>query len=320
MRIAVILLSFSSGKRESPQAASAKIIGCYKNPNERMIKMKRRAFLQRCALAFAALFLTPSASYAYSRYAEPGWLHTKEVLLHLKRLPAAFEGLRVVQFSDVHLGFHHTVQQLHKLIDLIQSLQPDLICFTGDLFDSKVGNDAVPTVKALSRLQAPLGKGAVLGNHDYYGKESDKIKRILLDSGFALLMNESIPLKRGDATIWLSGIDDMCCGKPDLPKALRSVPEDVFTLLLSHCPDFADIALQYPVDLQLSGHSHGGQVRMPFYGPLYTPACGSKYVDGHYSPGGGKLQVYTNRGIGVSLMPIRFWCRPELTVFTLRNG
>jgi predicted MPP superfamily phosphohydrolase len=285
-----------------------------------MILMKRRTFLKKCAYALTGLFLTPSAGYAYARYAEPGWLYTKEVLLHLKRLPAAFEGLRVVQFSDVHLGFHHTVKQLDKLIDYIQSLQPDLICFTGDLFDSVVGKDAVPSVQALSRLHAPLGKGAVLGNHDYYGKESDKIKRILVDSGFSLLMNEAIPLKRDDATIWLSGVDDMWNGKPDLPKALKFVPEDVFTLLLSHCPDFADIALQHPVDLQLSGHSHGGQVRLPFYGHLYAPAYGSKYIDGHYTLGEGKLQVYTNRGIGVSVIPIRFWCRPELTVFTLRSG
>ncbi|WP_243767442.1 metallophosphoesterase [Paenibacillus agricola] len=282
--------------------------------------MKRRAFLKSCAYALSALIFIPTAGYSYARYAEPGWLYTKEVVLRLKRLPVAFEGLRIVQFSDVHLGFYHTVEQLNQLIDHIQSLQPDLVCFTGDLFDNTVGADAVPAVEALSRLQAPLGKGAVLGNHDYYGKEPENIKRILVDSGFALLMNEAIPLKRGDSTIWLSGVDDMWDGKPDLPKALKSVPKDAFTLLLSHCPDFADIAVQHAVDLQLSGHSHGGQVRLPFYGHIYTPTYGSKYADGHYTLGGGKLQVYTNRGIGVSVMPIRFWCRPELTVFTLRSG
>jgi predicted MPP superfamily phosphohydrolase len=281
--------------------------------------MNRRSFVKRCAYALAGLILMPSAGYAYARYAEPGWLVTKEVTLQLQRLPAAFDGLRVVQFSDVHLGFHHTTEQLAQLVEHIQSLQPDLICFTGDLFDSAVGSDAAPAVEVLSRLKAPLGKGAVLGNHDYYGRETDKIKRILVDSGFVLLMNQSVPLKRGHTTIYLSGVDDMWDGQPDLPKALQAVPKDVFTLLLSHCPDFADIALQHSVDLQLSGHSHGGQVRLPFYGHLYTPVYGSKYVDGHYSLGGGKLQVYTNRGIGVSVLPIRFWCRPELTVFTLRS-
>ncbi|SFL92865.1 hypothetical protein SAMN03159341_11221 [Paenibacillus sp. 1_12] len=281
--------------------------------------MNRRNFLKKSLFSLASLILTPFAGYIYSRYAEPGWLHTKEISIQLKRLPAAFDGIRVIQFSDVHLGFHHTVEQLDKLVDHIQSLQPDLICFTGDLFDYSVGSDATSAVQVLSRLKAPLGKGAVLGNHDYYGKETDKIKRILLDSGFALLVNEAIPLKRGSSTIWLSGVDDMWDGKPDLQKALQSVPKSACTLLLSHCPDFADIALQHSVDLQLSGHSHGGQVRLPFYGHLYTPAYGSKYADGYYSLGEGKLQVYTNRGIGVSVLPIRFFCRPELSVFTLRS-
>ncbi|MEK3719526.1 metallophosphoesterase [Paenibacillus sp. FSL H8-0034] len=276
--------------------------------------------MKKCLFTLAGLILTPSAGYTYARFAEPRWLYTKEITIQLKRLPSAFDGMRVIQFSDVHLGFHYTVEQLNKLVDHIQSLQPDLICFTGDLFDYTVGSDAAPAVQVLSRLKAPLGKGAVLGNHDYYGKETEKIKRILLDSGFALLINQSVPLKREKSTIWLSGVDDMWDGKPDLPKALHDVPSDAFTLLLSHCPDFADIALKHSIDLQLSGHSHGGQVRLPFYGHLFTPAYGSKYPDGYYSLDDGKLQVYTNRGIGVSVLPIRFFCRPELSVFTLRSG
>lgn len=283
-------------------------------------KLSRRSFLQKAIYTLAGLALTPAAGYTYARYAEPGWLRTTSVTIKLKRLPPSFDGIRVVQFSDVHLGFHFTTEQLSRLVDRIQALNPDLICFTGDLYDSTVGSDAVPTVQVLSRLQAPLGKGAVLGNHDYYGKESEKIVSILSDGGFSVLMNKSIPLRRGNDRIWLSGVDDMWDGKPDLPRTLQSVPENECTILLAHCPDYADLALKRPVDLQLSGHSHGGQVRIPLYGPVVLPTYGRKYVDGHYVLGNGKLQVYTNRGIGVSVYPIRFNCRPELTVLTLRRG
>lgn len=284
-------------------------------------RISRRSFLKKGVYTLAGFLLSPIAGYTYARYAEPGWLATKKVTLQLQRLPAAFDGMRIVQFSDVHLGFHYTVEQLGKLADHIQSLNPDLICFTGDLFDSTTGQDGPPTSQVLSRLSAPLGKAAVLGNHDYYSREPKKIIRILSDGGFNVLMNQALPLKRGADRIWLSGVDDMWDGKPDLPSALsRTAAKDECVVLLSHCPDFADITVQYPVDLQLSGHSHGGQVRLPFYGHIVTPEYGKKYVDGLYTLGGGKLQVYTNRGIGVSVYPIRFWCRPELTVFTLRRA
>jgi len=284
-------------------------------------KISRRSFLSNIFKVLAGLLLTPVTGYSYARYAEPGWLAVKQIPLTLKRLPASFDGMRIVQFSDVHLGFHYTVEQLGMLVERIQSLKPDLICFTGDLFDSTTGQDGEPAAQVLSRLQAPLGKAAVLGNHDYYGKEQDKITAILTQGGFNVLTNRSLPLKRGKERIWLSGVDDMWDGKPDLGEALKkTAANEECVILLSHCPDFADTALKHPVDLQLSGHSHGGQVRLPFYGHIITPEYGKKYVDGLYRLGDGKLQVYTNRGIGVSVYPIRFWCRPELTVFTLRKG
>ena len=284
-------------------------------------KISRRSFLSNIFKVLAGLLLTPVTGYSYARYAEPGWLAVKQIPLTLKRLPASFDGMRIVQFSDVHLGFHYTVEQLGMLVERIQSLKPDLICFTGDLFDSTTGQDGEPAAQVLSRLQAPLGKAAVLGNHDYYGKEQDNITAILTQGGFNVLTNRSLPLKRGKERIWLSGVDDMWDGKPDLGEALKkTAANEECVILLSHCPDFADTALKHPVDLQLSGHSHGGQVRLPFYGHIITPEYGKKYVDGLYRLGDGKLQVYTNRGIGVSVYPIRFWCRPELTVFTLRKG
>jgi len=284
-----------------------------------LMKMTRRTFLKKSAYALAGIAAAPFGGYGYARFAEPGWLHTRSVILTLKRLPADFNNIRVIHFSDVHLGFHYSVKQLAGLITHIQSLQPDMVCFTGDLFDSALLDEEAVT-QQLSRLKAPLGKAAVLGNHDYYARTPDKISDLLANCGFAVLNNRSVRIERGNSRIWVSGVDDMWEGKPDLAKALQGVPKNEFNLLLSHCPDYADTALLHPVDLQLSGHSHGGQVRLPFYGHIVTPKFGQKYVDGLYTLRDGKLQVYTNRGIGVSVMPVRFWCRPELTVFTLQNG
>lgn len=283
-------------------------------------KLSRRSFLKKTISGFAQLAVLSVGGYSYARYAEPRWLHTTHLTLTLKRLPPAFSGMRIVQFSDVHLGFHYSAEQLAQLVDIIQSHNPDLICFTGDLYDYVVLEDSPAVIQALSRLKAPLGKGAVLGNHDYYGKEPKKITKILSDGGFQVLNNQSIALNRGKDYVWLSGVEDMWNGQPDIKKALKSVPPNDCVLLLSHCPDFADIALEYPIDLQLSGHSHGGQVRLPFYGHIVTPQYAKKYVDGLYTLGDGKLQVYTNRGIGVSQYPVRFYCRPELTVITLNSG
>lgn len=225
----------------------------------------------------------------------------------------------MAHFSDVHLGFHYTAAQLRQLAGLINEQRPDVICFTGDLVDYSVGDVGPEAAMALQSMQAPYGKYAVLGNHDYYGRAAGVVE-LLQAGGFRVLRNDAAPLTAGAGRVWLAGVEDQWNGKPDLPQALRQVPQDECTILLSHCPDFADIAVRHAVDLQLSGHSHGGQVRLPFYGHLVTPRYSKKYVQGLYSLDGGKLQVYVNRGIGVSVYPIRFWCRPELTVLTLQRG
>lgn len=117
--------------------------------------------------------------------------------------------------------------------------------------------------------------------------------------------------------MFIAGIDDALLGKPDLPRAISGIAEDTCTILLAHEPDIADEAARYPIDLQLSGHSHGGQIRLPFIGEVLTPRLGSKYPDGLQRVKNSNLQVYTNRGLGTTILPIRFLCRPELTVLTL---
>ncbi|ANE46266.1 phosphoesterase [Paenibacillus swuensis] len=281
------------------------------------IHSSRRKFLKLSAMVFGGLLTAPFAGFSYARYLEPQLLKIKRISLTLPRLPASFDGIRVVHFSDIHLDFHYSTERLAKLAHTIQRMKPDLICFTGDLYDRSIGNEGKRCAEILAGLSAPLGKWAVLGNHDHI-TGPEQVTSILDQGGFSVLTNRSAALTLDGASILIAGVDDALMGSPNLKEAL-SGKSDIFTLLLSHVPDFADMAAQYPVDLQLSGHSHGGQVRIPFYGHVFTPEFARKYPDGLYQIREGKFQLYTNRGIGVSTIPIRFWCRPELTVFTLRH-
>jgi uncharacterized protein len=155
---------------------------------------------------------------------------------------------------------------------------------------------------------------AILGNHDHWNNAAI-VEGALQDRGIPVLRNRSVPLERGHHRIWIAGIDDALVEAADLDKALHNVPRSETTLLLAHEPDFADFAARFPVDLLLSGHSHGGQVRLPGIGALILPALARKYPIGLNRVG--SLQVYTNRGLGVINPPVRFYCPPEVTFVTL---
>jgi len=231
-----------------------------------------------CGLTFniirgvAGIFAIPFIAYTNACNRRLRWLQTTYLTLNPERLPAAFERLRIVQFSDVHLGLQFTAAHLSRLAERIEAQQADLICFTGDLYDRAI-EEAESCIQILSGLSAPLGKWAVLGNHDYIAG-ADRIAALLKQAGFRVLVNASAPVERGGSRIWMVGVDDMWRGKPDLQQALAGVPREECKLLLSHAPDFADIALKHSVDLQLSGHTHGGQVRLPFIGHLVTTRLG----------------------------------------------
>lgn len=251
----------------------------------------------------------------YAFLGERHWLESTSVTVRLLRLPVLFQGIRIVHFSDLHLGFFVDAADLQRICSSIMELQPDLICFTGDLVDEEpqAAEEALPLLAA---LQAPLGKVAVLGNHDVLAGAGPVAEQLEL-AGFQVLNNRHVRLERGEATLYVAGVDDVLHGLPDLGQALQGIPADGCVLLLAHEPDFADEAGQYSVDLQLSGHSHGGQVRLPFGGPILTPPKGRRYPDGLRRVAGSPLQVYTNRGTGTTILPIRFFCRPEITLLTL---
>ena len=284
-------------------------------------KQTRRTFLKRTFGSFLTLLGLNSGGYLYAHRIEPSLLDIQEQQIKHPLIPKSFEGIKMVQFSDTHLGFQYNLSQFKKLAAKINDLQPDIILFTGDLMDEPNKytemNNLLPV---LEKLHAPLGKYCIFGNHDHGGYGSEIYRNIMETTNFTVLLNESIPIKLKDgSSIYLLGIDDAMLGKPDLPLALKKVPNNRFTLLLSHAPDLADTALQYPIHWQISGHSHGGQVKIPFIGALVMPPFAQKYPEGLYSIGEeNPLTLYVNRGIGTTRLPFRFMAKPELTIFTLK--
>jgi uncharacterized protein len=276
--------------------------------------LNRRKFLK---VGGASLLGLAVSSSIYSFLIDRLWIDVTYVHLSLERLPEVFSGTRIVHFSDLHFGYFYELGNLLTLVQKINRLKPDLICFTGDLVEDDVGqlNDCIPV---LQKLQANFGKTAILGNHDYRVGKSERVIKTLKESGFTFLKNESTFFEKTGNKLHVVGLDDLLIGTPNLEAALVGIPSEDFTVLLVHEPDFADTSVKYPIDLQLSGHSHGGQIRLPLIGPLYKPDGARKYISG-LNKIDSKMFLYTSRGIGTTFFPVRFDCRPEITVVTLHS-
>ena len=241
----------------------------------------------------------------------------------LSRWPDRMDGFTVAVLSDFHFDPYFSVHPLHSAIGLVNNLRPDLIVLTGDFVtapnfgDEKKGALAAePCARLLRQMHAPYGLWAVMGNHDD-GTDVETVTRALQAENIRVLANQSQAIERDGARFWLAGVNDVLGNTADLPKTLRSVPGGEAVILLAHEPDFADEASRFPIDLQLSGHSHGGQIRFPLLPPLYLPSMAKKYVLGTYQVG--PLTLYTNAGLGTVGVPMRLNCPPEITFLTLRR-
>jgi uncharacterized protein len=243
-------------------------------------------------------------------------LSTERITIALPHLAPELNGLRVAQLSDLHLEPYTTAADIESAVQSVNALKPDIIALTGDFITGS--NKPMGTcADILSKLVAPLGIYACLGNHDVW-HDSAVIGKRLKEVGIQLLVNDCVILQHRGQPFAIAGTDSAWAGHPQLQSILTKVPKQVPLLLLAHEPDFADVvaAHDHPL-LQLAGHSHGGQVRMPLWGSLITPKWGQKYVMGHYTVGGS--QLYVNRGIGCVGVPLRFACAPEITEITLRS-
>ncbi|WP_245596223.1 metallophosphoesterase [Paenibacillus taiwanensis] len=280
-------------------------------------RVSRRRFLKSM---IGSVLAAPFLMGAYSRWVEPKWIRKRELTIATQRLPRAFQGMRIAHLSDLHFGNHVSEQEVDSLISRVMKAQPDMICFTGDLVeDHKVSGKAI--IPYLKKLRAPFGQYAVLGNHDYR-RATDLATEVLTEAGIDVLTNKARIINHNGSSMAIAGIDDALDGTPEMGSAIASVPDEMWTLLLAHEPDWADYTVSSHVDMQLSGHSHGGQIRAPFYGPIFLPEMGKRYPDGLYTlprEHDHPLLVHTSRGLGTTLLPMRLFCPPEWTIITLQS-
>ena len=240
------------------------------------------------------------------------------IRLSLPGLSSAFDGLKLVHLSDLHFSPWITPDRFADVVEKVNQQSPDLIVITGDIIDHETLISEIPAyVELLGQLEAKQGVYAVLGNHDHW-KDPDLVRQMLEQSRITDLCNRTMTFMREGYQLHLCGLDDYSERMQDLDAVLDMLPEDGCAVLLMHEPDYADIsAATGRFALQLSGHSHGGQVYIPFYGPPITPQYAQKYPRGLYDVNG--MTLYTNSGIGMVRPFIRFNCRPEVAVFTLEG-
>ena len=285
--------------------------------------ISRRRFLRGLAMVGAAGAVGVAAEAATAGAHD---LVVEQVEIRSPRVPPAFDGFRIAQLSDFHYDPYFSGPVIQEAVSKVNRLKPDVVVLTGDYVterefhsgtrDPKGARAALPCAQLLAGLQSRLGTVAVLGNHEFF-TDPDFVLEALRAHGIRVLRNESMPLEQAGGRTWLAGVDDVLGGDDDLDVTLSGIPESEFVILLAHEPDFADRSSTRNVDLQLSGHSHGGQIRWPLLGPLYLPRLGKKYPWGLRKIGG--LTLYTNRGIGTIGIPARLNAPPEITILTLRT-
>jgi predicted MPP superfamily phosphohydrolase len=267
------------------------------------------------AAMFGGLALAGGLLVSYASQIEPQWAEIVRIALPLVRLPPGFDGLTIAQISDLHAGSALRSPQIRRFVAMVNALHPDITVVTGDMFQS-YPEEALMCARELAALEAPLGVYLIMGNHERRlpPEEGEEPFR---RAGLHVLCNAGREIRSNGSSLWILGTDDILTRRGDLGVALEGVPEEACKILLAHEPDFADTSARFPIDLQLSGHTHGGQIRLPGIGPLMLPILGRKYPMGLYRIR--DTWLYTNRGLGMAYPTVRFNCRPEITLFTLHT-
>jgi hypothetical protein len=285
----------------------------------------RRVFLERAGATVAA---APFVAGAYGLFYGRLNLETPTQPIRLKRLPAAFDGFRIAQLSDIHIGPFMTEEQIRKYVAIANALAPDLVALTGDFVTWDPATQRA-VVEALAGLRAPFGVFGCLGNHDAWAGVEDSITLLFRQANIPILRHQRVPIRLQGDSINLMGVD-FASRRPFGPHSSAFVSRfrtgldglmdpDRVNLLLSHNPDTFDRAVELGIDLTLSGHTHGGQLSLEFVSPQIAPSrLVTPYVAGWFEKPGG--QLYVNRGIGTIFVPIRLGAPPEITLFELKRG
>ncbi len=303
----------------------------HKHPQTDAVDPSRRAFMTKGVMGVGALGAVVSPGYA--TLVEPWEIKIRRYTIPINGLHASLEGLRLVQFSDSHLGPRIPESFIEHAVQQTAGLKPDLLLLTGDYI-----HDGTNQIDRAAQLCKPmidasrLGAVGVLGNHDWWG-DGQRMSKSLREQGVRMIDNDRVWIdpesmrladKPSGNALAIVGLGDLTEDATNIPEAFRDIHPDTPRILLAHQPDTAEIGSlknqDAPrVDVMFSGHTHGGQVRIPFIGtPLVPSNYGSKYAGGLVQ--GPRFPVVVSRGIGMSLLPVRFGVPPEIVEVTLTRA
>jgi uncharacterized protein len=268
-------------------------------------------------VAIAILFATS----VYGQGVEPRWFDLKTIDITIAGLNPVFEGYKIVQLSDIHArsGIMDR-QQLAKVANIANQQHPNLIALTGDYITDHPEKAEAMLASTFSQLKAVDGVVAIMGNHDREEKDDNiPIERALAQAKVNILKNAVYSIEKDGHKLNIAGVDDVYFKYADLPLTISQLPQTGTNILLAHEPDFVDVtAATHKFALQLSGHSHGGQIVIPFL-PRLLPHMARKYVSGHHTISG--TQLYVSSGVGTTGLPqARINCRPEISVIVLHKA
>jgi predicted MPP superfamily phosphohydrolase len=277
--------------------------------------MNRREFMKLGSLFAAGGLLAKVGQIELSD--ETNTPVVERVDIPIRNLKPALEGFTIVQLSDIHLQPFTRPELVQRAVEMSNDLRPDLTVLTGDYVwrDQEAAFELAPI---LAGLNARHGVYSVLGNHDHW-LDVEATKRAFAEAGLPMLINQGVEIVQGNGSFYLAGMDDGWSGLPDLTQTLEDAPSGDPVVLLLHEPDLVnETSLDPRIALQLSGHTHGGQVLLPGKPPIFTPTLGKIYSQGLFKVN--DTWLYTNRGLGVISVPLRFNCPPEITLLTLARA
>ena len=279
--------------------------------------------MKKIIITLAIIILLISSILLYSRFIATKGLKIKEYKVVNTKITDSYHGLKIVHLSDIHYGSTINEKELNNIVDKINEIKPDIVVLTGDLIDDRISFDKDIIINCLSKIEANLGKYAISGNHDL---PIDDYNYIIKESGFTNLDNkyDLIYYKSNDPIV-ISGIgydgEDVGIKTEQFDKYISELKADdvkpIYSILLIHEPDTVDNLDLNKYDLVLSGHSHGGQVRLPFIGAIYTPVGAKNYYDEYYKIN--NTDLYISSGLGTSMYKFRLFNKPSINFYRITN-
>lgn len=280
-----------------------------KDKNKKKNKKSNNAYYLFMFIIISAFVLV-----LWSRYVSTTGLVIREYAVINEKIPESFEGFKIVHFTDLHYNCTVYEEELKRLVNEINEIKPDIVLFTGDLIEKTVETtekDLEVLVAELNRIDANIGKYAVKGNHDYASLYFDAVFE---QTDFKMLTNSSeLIYYDGNTPIYLVGLDDKREGNIDY--SIINNEAGYYSILMTHEPDVYDDISNKNIDLMLAGHSHNGQVRLPFLGAIYKVDGAKKYYDAHYKLN--NTELYISGGLGTSKYKFRFLNKPSFNFYRL---